>query len=88
MSRNYQTQRPDATIQSQGAKPKAGRFLTTGTRRKHRNAAFQLNKTTSHSSLDWFLKSIAGHPVATYKTRRLTKSNDVTAPTSSNPVDA
>ncbi|KZV18388.1 hypothetical protein F511_21528 [Dorcoceras hygrometricum] len=63
-------------IQSQGAKPKAGRVLTTGTRRKHRNVAFQLIRTTSHCSLDWFLKSTAGHPVATYKTRRLTKSND------------
>ncbi|KZV43905.1 hypothetical protein F511_27245 [Dorcoceras hygrometricum] len=79
---------PDATIQSQCAKPKAGRFLKTGTRRKHRNAAFQLIRTTSDCSLDWFLKSTAGHPVATYKTRRLTKSNDFTAPTSSNPVDA
>ncbi|KZV56144.1 importin subunit beta-1-like [Dorcoceras hygrometricum] len=90
---NDQTQKsrrndPDAKIQSQGAKLKAGRFLTTGTRRKHHNAAFQLIRTTSRCSLEWFLKSTAGHPVATYKTRRLTKSNDVTAPTSSNPVDA
>ncbi|KZV40228.1 hypothetical protein F511_15941 [Dorcoceras hygrometricum] len=97
LGRSYQTQQPDATtrhnnpvatIQSQGVKLKAGRFLTTGTRRKHRNAAFQLNRTTSHSSLDWFLKSTAGNPVATFKTRRLTQSNDVTAPTSSIPVDA
>ncbi|KZV13510.1 TPR-like protein [Dorcoceras hygrometricum] len=58
-SRNY----PVATIQSQ-AKPKAGRFLTTGTRRNPRNAAFQLNQTTSRCSLDWFLKSTADHPVA------------------------
>ncbi|KZV38756.1 hypothetical protein F511_33163 [Dorcoceras hygrometricum] len=40
------------------------------------NAAFQLIRTMSHCSLDWFLKPTAGHPVATYKTRRLTKSND------------
>ncbi|KZV47115.1 hypothetical protein F511_21071 [Dorcoceras hygrometricum] len=71
-SRNY----PVATIQSQGAKPKAGRFLTTGTRRNPRNAAFQLNQTTSHCSLDWFLNSTAGHPVAILKTRSLTKSNE------------
>ncbi|KZT76974.1 cysteine-rich receptor-like protein kinase 10 [Dorcoceras hygrometricum] len=83
-SRNY----PFATIQSQGAKPKAGRFLTTGTRRNPRNTAFQLNQTTSRCSLDWFLNSIAGHPVAIFKTWSLTKSNDVAAPTSSNPVDA
>ncbi|KZV41880.1 putative leucine-rich repeat receptor-like serine/threonine-protein kinase [Dorcoceras hygrometricum] len=45
--------------------PKAGRFLTTGTRRNPRNAAFQLNQTTSRCFLDWFLNSPAGHPVAT-----------------------
>ncbi|KZV31561.1 hypothetical protein F511_07412 [Dorcoceras hygrometricum] len=78
--RNDQTQQPDATIQSQaiqsqGAKTKAGRLLTTGTRRNPQNAAFQLN-TTSRCSLDWFLNSTASHPVATLKTRSLTKSND------------
>ncbi|KZV07041.1 hypothetical protein F511_45481 [Dorcoceras hygrometricum] len=67
---------PVATIQSQGAKPKAGRLLTTGTRRNPRNAAFQLNQTTSRCSLDWFLNSTAGHPVAIFETRSLTKSND------------
>ncbi|KZV55565.1 folate monoglutamate transporter [Dorcoceras hygrometricum] len=55
-SRNY----PVATIQSQGAKPKAGRLLTTGTRCNHRNTAFQLIQTMSCCSLDWFLKSTAG----------------------------
>ncbi|KZV49596.1 hypothetical protein F511_15456 [Dorcoceras hygrometricum] len=71
-------------IQSQGAKQKLvessklvpDEILKTGTRRNPQNAAFQLNHTTSRCSLDWFLKSTAGHPVATYKTRRLTKSND------------
>ncbi|KZV29428.1 hypothetical protein F511_18696 [Dorcoceras hygrometricum] len=82
-----QSQRPNATIQTQ-AKPKAGIFLTAGTRRKPCNAAFPLIKTTSRCPLDWFLKSTAGHPVATFKTRRLTQSNDVTAPTSTLPVDA
>ncbi|KZT76792.1 hypothetical protein F511_46183 [Dorcoceras hygrometricum] len=53
------------------AKPKAGRFLTTGTRRNPRNAAFPLNQTTSHFSLDWFLNSTAGHPVATQFLPRL-----------------
>ncbi|KZV52058.1 hypothetical protein F511_19402 [Dorcoceras hygrometricum] len=90
-SRNYQTQLPDAscpvasypvasypvaTIQSQRAKPKAGRLLITGTKHNPRNAAFQLIQTTSHCSLDWFLKSTAGHPVATLKSWGLTKSND------------
>ncbi|KZV18385.1 hypothetical protein F511_24907 [Dorcoceras hygrometricum] len=84
--RNY----PVATIQSQAiqsqlssrnypvasAKTKSGRLLTTGTRRNPRNAALQLNHTTSCCSLDWFLNSTAGHPVATLKTRSLTKSND------------
>ncbi|KZT76666.1 hypothetical protein F511_46308 [Dorcoceras hygrometricum] len=64
-SRNYLF----ATIQSQAiqsqAKPKAGRFLTTGTRRNPRNAVFQLNLKTSCCFLDWFLNSPAGHPVAT-----------------------
>ncbi|KZV33846.1 hypothetical protein F511_22996 [Dorcoceras hygrometricum] len=69
-SRNYPVASyPVATIQSQAiqsqAKPKAGRFLTTGTRRNPRNAVFQLNQTTSRCSLDWFLNSTAGHPVAT-----------------------
>ncbi|KZV49475.1 hypothetical protein F511_36869 [Dorcoceras hygrometricum] len=87
-SEAYVTHKSFATIQSQGAKPKAGRLLTTGTRRNPRNAAFQLIKMTSRCFLDWFLNSTAGHPVATFKTRRLTQSNDITAPTSSIPVDA
>ncbi|KZV54732.1 hypothetical protein F511_41954 [Dorcoceras hygrometricum] len=75
-SRNYPVASyPVATIQSQ-AIPKAGRILTTGTRHNPRNAAFQLNQTTSRCSLDWFLNSTAGHPVAILKTRSLTKSND------------
>ncbi|KZV16221.1 hypothetical protein F511_36375 [Dorcoceras hygrometricum] len=66
-SRNY----PVATIQSQAiqsqaiqsqAIPKAGRFLTTGTRRNPRNAAFQLNQTTSRCFLDWFLNSPSWSP--------------------------
>ncbi|KZV50082.1 hypothetical protein F511_21652 [Dorcoceras hygrometricum] len=40
-------------------------FLTTGTRRNPQNAAFQLIKTTSRCSHDWFLKPAAGHSAGT-----------------------
>ncbi|KZV27235.1 hypothetical protein F511_04688 [Dorcoceras hygrometricum] len=68
-----QSQLPDATssrkLSSRKLSTKAGIILKTGTRRNTRNAAFQLNHTTSRCSLDWFLKSTAGHPVATLKSK-------------------
>ncbi|KZV21307.1 hypothetical protein F511_06134 [Dorcoceras hygrometricum] len=64
--------KPDATIQSQlssrnlSSRKLSSRNLSSRklSSRNPRNAAFQLNETTSCCSLDWFLNSTAGHPVA------------------------